>query len=79
MAEKFDVTKHVLVPKHTKVSDKELKELFEKLNIDVNNLPRIKKSDPAILHLDVKEGDVIRCVRKSDTAGEIDFYRRVAL
>jgi DNA-directed RNA polymerase subunit H (RpoH/RPB5) len=79
MAEKSDVTKHVLVPKHTKVSEKERKELFEKFNINESNLPRIKKSDPAILNLDVNEGDIVKVMRKSETAGEVPFYRRVTL
>lgn len=74
---KYDVSKHVLVPKHTKVSEKEKKELFEKYALDLENLPRIYKSDPAILTLDVKEGDIIKIVRKSPTTGEATFYRRV--
>ena len=74
---KFEVTKHVLVPKHTKLSEKERKEIFEKYAIDLENLPRIFKNDPAILHLDVKDGDVIKIIRKSPTAGETMFYRRV--
>lgn len=74
---KFDVTKHVLVPKHTKVSEKERKELFEKYSLDVENLPRMNRSDPAILHLDVKEDDIVKIVRNSPTAGVITFYRRV--
>ncbi len=74
---KFDVTKHVLVPKHSKLSEKERKELFEKYAIELPNLPRVGKNDPAILHLDVKEGDIIKISRKSPTAGETTFYRRV--
>ena len=75
---KFDVTKHVLVPKHSKLSDKETKELFEKYAIELQNLPRVHKNDPAIQHLDVKEGDIVKVSRDSPTAGEISFYRRVA-
>ena len=74
---KFDVAKHELVPKHAKLSEKEMKELFEKYAIDLPNLPRIFKSDPSIQHLDVKEGDIIKISRKSPTAGETLFYRRV--
>ncbi len=74
---KFDVTKHELVPKHSKLTEKERKELFEKYAIDMPNLPRIYKSDPAILNLDVKEGDIVKISRKSPTAGETVFYRRV--
>ena len=74
---KFEVNKHELVPKHSKLSEKEMKELFAKYAIELPNLPRIFKSDPAILDLDVKEGDIIKISRKSPTAGETVFYRRV--
>lgn len=77
MAEKFDVTKHVLVPRHAKVSDKEKKELTEKYNISMRNLPKIFASDPAIQDLGAKEGDVIKIVRPSRTAGSSVFYRRI--
>jgi len=75
--QKLDVAKHVLVPKHNKVSEKERKELFEKYVIELKDLPRIFKADPAIAELDVKDGDIVKIVRHSPTAGECNFYRRV--
>jgi DNA-directed RNA polymerase subunit H (RpoH/RPB5) len=77
MSKELDVSKHVLVPKHVKLSDKEKKDLFEKYVADLRDLPRIYKDDPALSSLDVKEGDVIRISRRSMTAGEALFYRRV--
>jgi len=77
MAAKFDVSKHVLVPKHTKVGERELKELLERYGIEVENLPRIFKHDPALESLDIKDGEVVKIVRKSPTAGQTVFYRRV--
>lgn len=77
MAAKFEVTKHELVPKHSKLSEKEAKELFEKYSIELQNLPRIFKNDPAIIDLDVKDGDIVKVSRKSPTAGVTVFYRRV--
>ena len=77
MVQKYDVTKHVLIPKHSIVSDKELKEVTDKYNLSGRELPRILKKDPAIQHLNAKEGTVIKIVRKSQTAGETVFYRRV--
>lgn len=76
MAE-FDITKHVLVPKHTKLSEKDLKVLLEKYSITVDNLPVILKTDPAIQHLNVEDGDVVKIERKSPTAGKTVFFRRV--
>ena len=73
----FDVTKHVLVPKHTKLSQKEKENLFEKYDISEAELPKISKKDPAIAHLKVKSGDVIMIERESVTAGKAIFYRVV--
>jgi DNA-directed RNA polymerase subunit H (RpoH/RPB5) len=74
---KSDVTRHRLVPKHSKVTDKEIKAVFEKHSLELENLPKIKRDDAGIVHLDVKEGDVIKIERASPTAGTTIFYRRV--
>ena len=78
MAKKFDVTKHILVPKHSIISEKEKKELTQKYRLSIQDFPRISSKDPAIQHLKAKEGDIIKIVRPSKTAGEAVFYRRVA-
>ena len=77
MAKTFDITNHLLVPKHTKISDKEKKDLLAKYKINLKELPKIKKNDVAIAKLGAKEGDVIKIVRNSPTAGEAIFYRGV--
>ena len=77
MAKEFSVEQHMLVPRHSKLSEKEKKELLEKYNISVAELPKIMKSDAAIQKLAAKPGDVIRIERNSPTAGTIDFFRVV--
>ena len=78
MAKKIiDITKHVLVPKHTKLSEKAKATLIKQYSESLRELPKITISDPALQHLDVKEGDVIKIDRDSHTAGKIVFYRRV--
>jgi DNA-directed RNA polymerase subunit H len=77
MTKDLDVSKHALVPKHVKLNEKEKKDLFEKYVADLRDLPKIFKDDAAIQPLDVKEGDIIKILRKSPTAGEAVFYRRV--
>jgi len=77
MKKKLDVSKHVLVPKHVKISEKEKKELLEKYNITLRELPKILKKDPAIKHINLKQGDIVKIIRKSQTAGESVFYRGV--
>ena len=74
---KIVIKKHILIPKHIKLSEKEKKDLFQKYNISSKELPKIKKDDPAIVKLTAKEGDVIKIIRQSSTAGETEFYRGV--
>jgi len=77
MPQTYDVTKHVLVPVHTALSEAEKNRIIEKYNLTGKELPRILKNDPAILHLKVKPGDIVKITRKSATAGESIFFRRV--
>jgi DNA-directed RNA polymerase subunit H len=74
---KFDARTHELVPEHSKLSDKEKKGLLENYQITPKELPKMRKNDPAIEHLNVKEGDIVKITRKSKTAGESIFYRGV--
>lgn len=74
---KKEALKHALVPEHTKLNEKEVKELMEKYHLTLKELPKISISDPAIAHLDPKERDVIKIVRNSPTAGKTIFYRGV--
>jgi len=74
---KFDVKKHILVPKHAKLSEKDKQSLIEKYHITVFDLPLISKKDAALHELDVKPGDVVKITRKSPTAGEAVYYRCV--
>jgi len=73
----IDISKHVLVPKHSKLSEKEKKELMKKFSLDFNQMPKILISDPAIKDLGCQHGDIIKIERKSPTAGKTYFYRVV--
>ena len=77
MKKKLSIDKHILIPKHIKLGEKEKEKLLEKYNISLKELPRISKTDSAISNLDAKPGDVIRITRQSPTAGEATFYRAV--
>jgi len=74
---RIKIEKHILIPQHKKLSEKEKKELLEKYKISVRELPKIRIDDPAIQSLNPKIDDVIKIIRKSQTAGESIFYRRV--
>ena len=77
MKKKFKVDKHILIPKHSKLSESQKEKLLEKYNISIKELPRILRNDPAIISLGAKPGDVIKITRKSQTADEAVFYRVV--
>ncbi len=72
-----EISKHILVPKHTKISEEEIKVILDKYNISLNQLPKILKSDPAIKNLNAEVGDVIKIERDSPTMGTVDFFRAV--
>ena len=69
MAEDFNILNHELVPEHTILNKEEEKEILEKFNIRPENLPKIMISDPVVKAIGAKEGDVLKIVRKSKTAG----------
>ncbi len=75
--EKFDITKHVLVPKHIKLNQEEINELLQKYNVSLRQLPKISVKDPMSKLLEAKIGDVIKIIRKSPTAAQSDFFRVV--
>ncbi len=77
MEQEIKVERHIYVPKHTKLNEEETEDLLKRLNINKKQLPRILKEDAAIENLDVKKGDVIKIIRKSETTGEAEFYRVV--
>ena len=76
---KAELKKHVLVPKHEKLSEKEKEEVLRQYGVSTDEFPRILKRDAALQGLNIKQGDLIRISRKSATAGETIFYRVVAL
>ena len=74
---KVSIAKHVLTPQHSKLSDKDKKDLLERYNISFTQIPKILSADAVLTGLDIKPGDVIKIVRISPTAGEAVFYRGV--
>jgi len=74
---KLNLKSHNLVPKHTKLSETEVKKLLEEHKITIKELPRILKNDATLVDLEVKSGDVIKIHRISKISGEAVYYRVV--
>ena len=77
----FSLLDHQLIPQHILLSEKEaaqvLKELSSLQSIEKEQLPKIKSTDPVIVEIGAKVGDMIKVIRTSQTAGEGEFYRLV--
>lgn len=74
----FNITKHVLVPKHIKMTEDEIKTLMEKHYIVSKSVfPVMNRDDPIARYLNLASGDLCKIIRKSQTSGEYTSYRVV--
>ena len=78
MKGKINILNHELVPKHIILTEDEKKNVMKMYGIKkLNQFPKILKSDPVIRLLKTKSGDLVKIIRKSDTAQESIYYRVV--
>lgn len=74
----YNVAKHRLVPEHTFVSKKEMRDIKREYNITKSQMPKILRDDAMVRHLAAKPGDVLKIKRPSETMpGYFDFSFRV--
>lgn len=75
-----NVTRHEWVPKHTKLTDEEVKGVLERWKLDkITKLPIILTTDVVSRYLGLQEGDVVEISGPDGTNGGTGIqYRRVA-
>lgn len=73
----FKPLEHKIVPKHEILNEDDIKKLLSEYNIEKEQLPKIRVSDPAAISIKAKVDDVIRITRESPTSGKAFFYRMV--
>jgi len=73
----FNPLEHKMVPRHELVEEDELKKILSEYNIEKEQMPKIRESDPAARAIQAKVGDIVRITRESQTAGKAIFYRLV--
>lgn len=72
----FNVLEHELVPSAVILTPEEVTELKTKFHIEkLSQLPEISRFDPQALAIGLRPGEVIRILRKSNTAMFYNYYR----
>ena len=71
------VPNHLYVPRHEIITKDEAEEVLKRYNCTPAEMPLIYVTDPAIVGLGVRPGDMIKIYRHSPTAGESIYYRYV--
>ena len=74
---RFNITHHILVPKHIVLTPEEELEVCEKYNTTKNKLPKISKLDPVAKYHGMKTDQICKIIRKSPEVGESIYYRVV--
>lgn len=67
---------HILQPKHSKLSEKEVEDLLGKLNISKAQLPKILSTDPGLPE-GCEVGDIIKIEKKE--GDKVNLYFRVVV
>jgi len=71
------ITGHMFVPKHEILTPEEVKEVQRRYNVKLEQFPYILSTDPVIKEIGAKPGDLIKIIRKSETAEESMYFRYV--
>ena len=71
-----DKSNHDYVPLHEVLGEKEAVEALKKFGLEKQNLPRILVTDPQVVKLGARSGQVVR-IHRNDNGNKYFYYRLV--
>jgi len=72
----FNILNHVLVPKHTIITETQVNDVMKRYNItDKIQFPDISRFDPVAKVIGLRPGQVCKIIRPSKTSIEANYYR----
>lgn len=73
----FNISKHVLQPKHTLLNNQQVKEVLELYNLKLQNMPRVGRENPMAKYIGARPNQVIKIDSYNQTTGLGLYYRLV--
>lgn len=73
----YNVSRHVLVPKHTLLDSSQKADVLKKYKVHERNMPFISKTDPVCKYYGGKPGDLFHIMRPSANTLSSTYYRLV--
>jgi|688.fasta_scaffold495495_2 DNA-directed RNA polymerase I, II, and III subunit RPABC1 len=73
----FNVSKHILIPKHIKLTKEQGQNVLDTYNCTLEQLPKIFSSDPQIKYHGMRVGDICKIIRNTKENGIDIAYKLV--